>query len=291
MEPTISNQPTVIDSELPCDRTFMFSNHKNVYKKSIEKKQTKLLRKVSYIGDFLEPNERIFLITTGCSPTSMLEQLVTGWMFIYLKRSLFVFTNKRIFHIPTKPDFSYRYSIAQIQYPDCRSIQVKGSRLVVEYKSGVKETFLYIRRSERKKIKLLLNDVSFEGSPGKSLQRIHLCPRCANELEDGKFVCSKCGLEFKDKDKAKQLAILLPGGGYFYTRHPWLGIGDAAVESALIILVVLSIGDVINHTAGGVIILILFSIILILEKAVSVFHSNHFIKEFIPKEKNIRPAY
>ena len=36
---------------------------------------------------------------------------------------------------------------------------------------------------------------------------------------------------------------------------------------------------------------LLLSIILILEKAVSVFHSNHFIKEFIPKEKNIRPAY
>jgi hypothetical protein len=33
--------------------------------------------------------------------------------------------------------------------------------------------------------------------------------------------------------------------------------------------------------------LILFSVILVLEKAVSVYHSNHFVKEFIPADRSI----
>lgn len=288
MEPTISNQPTVIDIDLPFDRKFTFSDDKEIYKKRIEKKQIKLLKKIPYLRNFLDHDERIFLVTTGCSPTSVLEQLLTGWIFIYLKRSLFVFTNKRIFHIPTKKDFSYRYSIATIQYTDCRSIRMKGSKLVVDYKNGSSETFLYIRRSERKKLKILLTTVSLEGSPGKSPKRTYRCPRCTNELQPDKYVCSKCGLEFKRKDEANKIAIIFPGGGYFYTRHPWLGMGDAFVETALMIGVIFSLVDFINHVTDSGIALFIFSIFLIIEKAISVFHSNHFIKEYIPKEKDVK---
>jgi len=112
--------------DVPLDRETLFSNHKGDYKKRIEKRQTRLLKNVAFLKNFLKVDERILLITTGCSPTSILEQLLTGWIFIYLKRSLFIFTNKRIFHIPTKRNYSYRNSIAQILYSDCDSIQIKG---------------------------------------------------------------------------------------------------------------------------------------------------------------------
>jgi hypothetical protein len=274
---------------LPVNRETIFSNHKNVYKKRVEKRQTKLIKKIPFIKSFLKEDEKILLITTGCSPTSILEQLLTGWIFIYLKRSLFIFTNKRIFHIPTKQNYSYRNSIAQILYPDCDSIQIKGRKLVVGYKNGKKEKFLYIASKEKKKIKSLLPTISLEGYPSEIQKRIHLCPRCTKELEEGKYLCPNCHLEFKDKDEARKISIIYPGGGYFYTRHPFLGVSDAIVETILLVYVIVSLIDVINGVDGSGAGLCIFAIALIFEKLITVYHSNHFIKEYIPREKDIQP--
>jgi hypothetical protein len=274
--------------DVPLDRETLFSNHKGNYKKRIEKRQTKLLKKVAFLKNFLKEDERILLITTGCSPTSILEQLLTGWIFIYLKRSLFIFTNKRIFHIPTKQNYSYRNSIAQILYPDCDSIQIRGRKLVVGYKNGKKEKFLYIANKEKKKIKALLPTISFEGYPREIQKRIHLCPRCTKELEEEKYICPNCYLEFKEKDKARKISLMYPGGGYFYTGHPFLGISDAIVETILLILVILSLIDAINSVEGSGVNFFTFAILLVIEKAITVYHSNHFIKEYIPKAKEIK---
>ena len=274
-------------SVLPIDHEIMFSNNKNVYKKRIEKRQNKLLKKITFIKNFLDEDEKIYLITTGCSPASFLEQWTVGWIFIYLKRSLFVFSNKHIFHIPTKRDYSYRNSIAQILYADCQSIEIKGRKLVVEYKVVKKEKFLYIARKEKKKIKSLLPSISFEGESSKSQMKTHLCPRCRKELEANHYLCGNCNLEFKNKDEAQKISILYPGGGYFYTRHPWLGIGDAIVEIALLIGVIISLVDLINGVAGSGVSLVIYAILLFIEKVITVYHSNHFIEEYIPKEKEI----
>ncbi len=273
---------------LPLDRDVMFSNHKGVYKKRIEKRQKKVLKKIPAIKNFLKEGEQILLITTGCSPTSLFEQVLTGWIFIYLKRSLFLFTNQRIFHIPTKANYSYRNSIAQILYSDSKSIQIKGRRLLVEYKNGEKEKFLYISGKEKKKIKALLPTISLEGSPSKTLKRIHLCPRCTNELDEGKYRCANCNLEFKDKSEARKISLIFPGGGYFYNRHPLLGISDGLVETILLISVVTSLITVLNGQ-GSIGSFFFFTIFLAIEKVITVYHSNHFVKEYIPKEKEIRP--
>ena len=123
---------------LPVNRDILFSNHKNIYKQGTDKRQTKLFQKISFIKPFLEEGERILLVTTGCSPMSIIEQFLTGWIVFYLKRSLFVFTNKRIFHIPAKLNYSYRNSIAQILYTDCQTIGMKWGTLAVKYKNGKK---------------------------------------------------------------------------------------------------------------------------------------------------------
>lgn len=293
MKPDSANHAAVLHQEdsldLPFDREILFSNHKGNFKKRIEKRQTKLLKNVAFLKNFLKEDEKILLITTGCSPTPILEQLLTGWIFIYLKRSLFIFTNKRLFHIPTKRNYSYRYSIAHILYPDCDSIQLKGNRLVVGYKNGKKEKFLYIARKEKKKIKALIPTISFEGTPSEIQKRIHLCPRCTKELEEEKYICPHCFLEFKEKDKAKKISLIYPGGGYFYTRHPFLGVSDAIVETILLVLVIVSLIDAIKGVEGSGYELFPFAILLVIEKLISVYHSNHFIKEYIPKEKDIVP--
>ena len=281
MESVLANQSMSPNEQeifgLPVSGEIIFSNHKNVLKKKQRKRQTKMLEKITFIKTFLKEDEKIFLITTGCSHTSFLEQFLTGWTFVYLKRSLFVFTNKRIFHIPTRADYSYKSSIAQILYSDCKSIKMKGRTLVVAYKNGNKEKFLYIASNEKKKIKTLLQTISLEGTQSEIPKRIHLCPCCTKELEEGKYICPNCQLEFKNKDVAKKVSLIYPGGGYFYTGHPVLGVCDAIGEILLIAFVIISFFD---GSKGK---LTIYAISLIIEKIITVYHSNHFIKEYIPK--------
>jgi hypothetical protein len=164
---------------------------------------------------------------------------------------------------------------------------MKGRNLVIEYKNGQKEKFLYLARREKKKIRTLLTTVSLEGLPSKLQKRTHICPRCAKELEANKYICAGCRLEFKDKDEARRISIIYPGGGYFYTRHPFLGIADAIVETFLLAGIVISIINLIKGVAGSEANLIIFAILLLIEKAISVYHSNHFVGEYITKEKEI----
>ena len=85
---------------LPVNREILFSNHNDVYKKRVETRQRKLIVKISFLKPFLKKGEQVLLITTGYSPLNSLAQYLTGFVFVYLKRSLFVFTNYRILHIP-----------------------------------------------------------------------------------------------------------------------------------------------------------------------------------------------
>ena len=273
---------------LPVDTAVLFSNHKNIYKRRVEKRQRKLLRKISFIQPFLHEGEKILHVTTGCSPASFIEQFLTGLIVFVLKRSLFVFTNKRIFHIPTKTNFSYRNSIAQILYGDCQRTAIKGHTLFIEYKNGQKEKFLYMANKERKKIKSMLQTVLLQGQQSPTMQRTHLCPRCTHPLIKDTFTCPGCSLEFKDKKQAKKISIIYPGGGYFYTGHPFLGLADAVVELYFSLLVFIALLDVIRGVTGSVPVLVSFSVILAAEKALTVYHSNHFINEYIPKDKLIQ---
>lgn len=291
MREEMKNQNVELASQdlfgLPVDTAVLLSNHKNIYKRSVEKRQRKLLGKISFIHPFLYEGEKILHITTGCSTVSAVEQLLTGWIVFYLKRSLFVFTNMRVFHIPTKQNFSYRGSIAQILYSDCRKIFMKRSWLVAEYKSGKKEKFPYMARRERKKLNAILEYAPVQARPSDTPERTHLCPRCTNPLVKDVFTCPHCSLEFKDKAEARKISIIYPGGGYFYTRHPFLGLGDALTELYLTVLVLTVLVDVIMGNVEAVSALVILGLILALEKAITVFHSNHFINEFIPKDRNI----
>ena len=77
---------------LPVDREILFSNYKGNYKKRIEKRQRKLIVKLSFIKPFLQKREQVLLVTTGYSPLNRLAQYLTGFLFVFFKRSLFVFS-------------------------------------------------------------------------------------------------------------------------------------------------------------------------------------------------------
>lgn len=269
---------------LPVDTRILFSNHKGVYKPSIEKSKTKLLRKLGFLANFLEADEKIIFVTIGCSPYTTLELMTMGALWVnLLKRSLFVFTNKRLFHIPTTWQLDYRGSISQILYQDCRRLYVKYPRLVAEYHNGRTDKFSGIPARDRDVIKHFQFATSESDRRSENPQRNHLCPNCTQVLPPRTAACPSCGLEFKTRAKALTRSVLLPGGGYFYTGHPFIGAGDALGEAYLVILtlVVLCAGLVGDAEAMSTFPIVL--VILVLEKLLTIYHSNGFLDEFIPE--------
>ena len=279
---------------LPVDRKTLFSNHKKIYKKRIEKRQRKLIIKLAFLKPFLKRGEHIMLISTGYSPLTSLAQYVTGFVFVYLKRSLFVFTNHRILHIPTTPSYQYKGAVSQIAYSGCQSIALKGGTLVVEYGNfGKVETFKGIPVAERKKIRALLQKVSLSGTKGDLAERKHLCPRCTHLLDAGKYACQNCQLKFKNKLLARIIAIIIPGGGYFYTRHYLIGFLNAVLELFLLFYIgyiILSLSRAQSGSQESIFLLVILVAAFLIQKIIAVIHSSHFIDEFIPRDKKLKPA-
>lgn len=263
------------------DMDAMFADHKGEYRKGVEKRQRKLAAKVEFISRFLQPNERVLFITTACSPFSTLEQLTTGWIIFYLKRAILVVTDKRILHVLTKSNYTYRDSIAEIRYEDIVSMKQSFGALKLKYRNGKKERFLYVARQERRKFKELAKSRTFDPNAKGDAGRTHLCPRCATALDEGVYSCAQCNLQFKSRSEGRRRALIIPGGGYFYTGHWFLGIGDALVEFVLLVFLAISLLSEADQGATAIVL----TVFLVIEKAISLYHTDHFIKEFLPEEK------
>src|SRR4030042_4253286 len=144
---------------LPINKEICFSNQKNQFKEKIMEDQTKILTQfASFLKPLLEPGEEILFSVRATSPMSFLEQWTTGWVIYYLKRCILIFTNKRVLHFPTKYNFTPKHSLSQIRHGDIEEFKLSGFLgrvLKMEYKSGKKEKFFYIKSREFKKLKTL----------------------------------------------------------------------------------------------------------------------------------------
>ena len=273
---------------LPVDRKVLFSNHKNVYKKKIEKRQRNLIIKIPFLKPFIRNNEKVLCVTTGHTPVTILEKLGIGWLFIYLKRCLLVFTDQRVLSIPTTPVYKYRNSVTEIPYGSCSSIRMKGRSLIVEYKKkGAIEKFFSLAGKEKKKITNLLKNIPLKSDGNLAEKRTNLCPRCSTRLAEKTRICEGCELKFKTKLMATLLAVLFPGGGYFYVRQYFLGACAALLEIALASAVAIALIDFNSGIQTGYLWLIAAPLIFILEKIVAVIHANIFIEDFIPRPRKI----
>ncbi|MEK6743048.1 MAG: hypothetical protein AABZ15_05545 [Nitrospirota bacterium] len=279
---------------LPLNQSIAFANHKGEFKERLKKQQLKTLEPFApLLKQFLEPGEEVLLTMRGCSPMSFMEQFTSGWMIYYIKRCVLVVTDRRILHFPARSNYSPRHSIAQIRFGDVDTITAStflSRKFTVKYKNGKKEVFLYVK--DTKKLKAVLSEVRMTAQQPTTFGiRHHLCPKCTDPLTIGEYLCPSCKLEFKSEKKARNLSILYPGGGYFYTGHPFMGIGDAIVETLLIVMVLASFVNLISGAEGdaGLPVVILFGIILFIEKLYTVFHAKHYVREYIPVDKEIQP--
>lgn len=268
---------------LPVDRNIIFSNHKNVYRKRIEKRQRKLIVKISFLKFFLHCDENILFLTKGYSPSTFWELLLTLPTFIFFKRSLFVFTTKRIFHIPTSFKYAYRQTIEQIPYADCHNIAIKGRSMVMNLKNGERRVFSRISSAELKKIRHIVDHLPIEDGINPDTAIHSLCPSCTNGLPEDPKICPKCRLPFKNKNKAMLASILLPAGGFFYSRHRIYGVIMGLVETAIMLSIAmagLNLHE--NYSQENLYLLILMGIVLISAKAINTCHSNLLIRYPLP---------
>lgn len=259
------------------------------------KRQLKVLKELApVLKKAMKPDEEILLAVRASSPMSWFEQLVTGWIIYYLKRCVLVVTNKRILHFPTTLNFKPKASMAQILYSDIAEIKTSGlfgRALKLKYKNGKSEDFNYVESADFKKLKFLLPAMDTTGQPSEASERHHLCPRCQARLLAGKYNCPSCRLQFKDGDRAIKLSLVYPGGGYFYTRHPWLGVGDALTEGILLLIVFGGLIDALSGEGGpeAWISVFIFGVALIVEKAQTIYHAKHYVNEYIPEDETFAP--
>jgi hypothetical protein len=266
----------------PVARDILFSNHMGIYKKKIEKRQRRLLIKIPFINSFLEDGELITLITSGYAPLTMLERFLLRYLTVFQRRALFVFTDRRVLYIPTTFTYGYRYSIAEIRYANCKSIQVIGRSLVFMFHNGELEQFPYIGRMERRKLQAFVGNFTPGVSPTGSHNMTYLCAQCGTAIPNNSASCPKCRLQFWTAAKAGKMALLIPGGGYFYMDNTLYGVASAILELLLAVLLILSLVDMYRGFKGSVLAVILLSMALAGIKAVSFFHSQDLVQGCFP---------
>ena len=277
-------------SGLPVNTDLLFVDKKGNHNPRIEKRRTRLLQKLGFLTEFLEEGETIVFVTTGCSPFSTVEQLTIGHLLILtIKRALFVFTDRRILHIPTSAKYEYRGSIAQILYQDCRKLFVKGSALRAEYLTGKTETFIGIPSGDRAIIQRINIASPEPAEPSDRPVRNHLCPRCGEVLTPRATTCPGCTLAFKTEAEAVKYSLLFPGGGYFYARRWLLGALDAMAESYLLLITVVALIGAVLGNPDAAPAFVMFGLLLTIEKLITIYHTKKFVAEFIPRVP-VRPA-
>jgi hypothetical protein len=207
---------------------------------------------------------------------------------MYLKRSFFVFTDQRIFHVPTTPSYKYRNAIGEIVYGSCRSVRMKGRTLVVEYKkTGKIEKFFSVSGKEKKKIAEILKHISLESTGELQDGRTALCPRCAVPLTAKSRQCANCELKFKTRTWATLLALLLPGGGYYYVRQYFLGALTTLIELVLTGVMAISVNDLLSGLGTGRMSLAIAAGLYLLVKTIAIIHSRALTEDYIPAKADV----
>lgn len=279
----------------------IYSNQKGEEKKGIRKRAEKVLDKLQEpLRKVLMPEEAVLYITRCLSPIGAIERATLGWHVYLLTAAALVITNRRLLHIPVSRHGSWKKSVRAAFWGDMEEAKVKGwlsSTLEVKYHDGKKETYWGLRREDAKKIKVLLSAVipASRGESSAAQTIVSVCPNCQSALEAGVYQCRKCSLTFKDETTLLRRALLVPGGGYFYTGHTGLGLMFFIVEGLFLGLIAFSIGValgliVLNPEPGGSrsnpadywIAAAFEALILGIDKAIAIMHCRRLIREYIP---------
>ncbi len=264
-------------------------------KAEIRKRNEKQVRKlVPALHRVLQPDETVLFITQARSPLAFLEQLTAAWWTAHHARSVVVLTNQRILFFPTKGDDTWKESVRSAQWGDVVEVKPKGwivRNVTFTFSNGSKVTYTNFRRADAKKLAGIVASIQLAGAGDQSASQglDQLCPDCRSVLTPGVYSCSHCGLVFKNEQSMVLRSIFLPGGGYFYTGHPFIALIPALVEAFLILEIAVLVVAATRRPAlwNNVLSVLLFlAIVWVLETAVTILHGRRYIREYIPEKRD-----
>ena len=275
----------------------LFTDDKQRESGSLRKRAEKLVSRLEApLSKLLQPDEAVLYIAPIKAPASFFEQWTLGWYIYRVTRSVFVFTNHRIFHFLLHSNDTWRRMVRSVSYGDISEARSKGwlnPVLLLNYKNGEKEKYWGIERRDARKMRSLLADLMPAAASRLTARAgiVSLCPDCSAELTAGVYTCARCGLRFKDEQTMVRRALLIPGGGYFYTGYGLLGVGAFAVEAVFtvfLIVALLELAGVLAPAPGeeraGIVLVAFPAGILAVEKLLTIHHCRRFVRGFIPAQ-------
>jgi len=281
----------------------VFTDDRGRERKLIRKPAEEYLEKLQEIlRTVLAPDEAVLYLARCQSPVSVFEQITLGWYIYYVSSVVVVFTNRRLIHFTVGWRGRWKRMLRAVSWGDLEEGKIAGwlsKTLNLKYRTGKKEKYWKISRMDGNKIKLVLEAIfSAGGHESTSAQEIvSLCPECRSALTPRVYACPKCATAFKDEETMARRSWLIPGGGYFYTRNWFLGVGDFIVEAYLLILMIFSAlfaaGIIVDEPNPGEepftggpawIVAGLLAAVLVVEKLLTLHHCRRFVRNFIPKD-------
>jgi hypothetical protein len=218
-----------------------FTNRKGVEKRGIRKRAEQALDKLQEpLRKILEPDEAVLYLARGQIMPGGIEQFFLGWHSYFLAPAMLVLTNRRLIHLLITRNGAWKKSTRSARWGDIEEAKVKGllsAKLNIKYRDGTKEIYWGMVHDDSNKIQLLLEVLLPQagGETSSTLAMTNSCPECSAALTPGVYECPRCRLQFKDEKTAMKRSILIPGGGFFYTGHPFLGLMHAITDLILIV--------------------------------------------------------
>lgn len=277
-----------------------FTNSKGIEKKGIRKRAEQAVEKLQDpLRKFLEPDEAVLYIARGQIMPSGVERFFLGWHAAYLAPAVLVLTNKRMLQVFIARDGTWKRSLRSTRWGDVEEAEVKGllaAKLYIRYRDGKKEVYWGMIRDDAKKIQVLLEALHPPaGETSPTLSITSLCPECRTALTSGVYECPNCRLAFKDEKTSLQRSIMIPGGGFFYTGHPVLGILHSLVELvvlfALVFWILVALGlakpdsspdEAPPDAASALVVVIFLAAILAVDKWVMAKVARKQVQNYIP---------
>ncbi|HEX8618450.1 MAG TPA: hypothetical protein VF911_12750 [Thermoanaerobaculia bacterium] len=275
---------------------FLRSDLSEEERRELEKEQLDLLGPVARaFHPLLEPGERVVHATRGAMPYTLLDYLGSVVFLYFVRRCVYVFTDRRMFAIRVALNDRPLPTVSAVWYGDVDSFSFAGGfgftvnmKLSFVYRNGRKETFNRIPLADLERIRAFLPNALAStppapATPERFRERRHFCSWCGSMLRPRIYTCITCGATYRKPAIASALAALVPGGGYFYVRMPKLGTADALLESFLMLngaglLIGAVSGSGPEYKAAAA----LVSVVLLIEKLVSIRHATDEAVEFVP---------
>jgi hypothetical protein len=269
----------------------LFTNDKGEAKASVQKRSEAALRKLMPpLQTILLPGEAVLYVARAHSPLTPLEQITAAWWTRLLAAAAIVITNQRLLFFPVKRDGSWRESVRAVYWGDLEEVKPRGllvHHVTFKSKNGTKATYTHFRRRDAKKIAAISKALhpTASGEMTSAHGFVQLCPGCRNVLTPSHYLCPACGLAFKDEKTMVRRSILLPGGGYFYTGHPFIAMLPAVIEGFLMLDILVLLFAGLSSPSTRVTVLPTLTVLILfwsLETAVTILHCRRYIREFIP---------